>query len=379
MKKIAILTQPLIANYGGILQNYALQIILKKKGYHPTTVNRVANSQPKWRKLLSSIKNNTYNRFKGVNRRIFSTSEMDFITQNTKKFINKNISVSENIDSTHLLKKHFENTNYETVIVGSDQTWRPKMSADIYNYFLDFLEDNDSINKIAYASSFGTNEWEFNSVQTERSKELIQKFSKVSVRETSGIKLCNTFLNKEVIQVLDPTMLLHKEDYIDLFKNENLHNNKGIFTYILDKNSQKQNVIHEVESFYKLRCFTNQPQKEFFTDLSQNLGDYVYPKIESWLKSFHDADFVVTDSFHGTVFSIIFNKPFLVLLNEERGASRFHSLLSQLGLEERLITDYNEFSKDVLSKKIDFENVNKMVESLREISLDFLSNSIEKK
>ena len=69
----------------------------------------------------------------------------------------------------------------------------------------------------------------------------------------------------------------------------------------------------------------------------------------------------------------------MVLLNEERGASRFHSLLSQLGLEERLITDYNEFSKDVLSKKIDFENVNKMVESLREISLDFLSNSIEKK
>lgn len=376
MKKIAILTQPLIANYGGILQNFALQKALLKLGHKPVTVNRVANPKGKLRDVLSKLKNATYNKFKGTERQIFSPSDLNFIRQNATNFIKNNIEVTKDINSAIALKKHFEKEKYETVIVGSDQTWRPRMSADIYNYFLDFLTENKEINKTAYASSFGTDKWEFSEEETIKCKDLIQQFSSVSVREKSGVNLCKEYLNKKAIHVLDPTLLLTKDDYVEVFKNEKLKSNKGIFTYVLDKDIKKQNIINEVKQFFQLETYRNQPKKEFFTDKSDNLEDFVYPKIESWIKSFDDADFVVTDSFHGTVFSIIFNKPFLVLVNKERGASRFYSLLNQLGLEERLIVNFDDFSEEILKQKIDYTKVNSQIEKLRKNSLDYLESSI---
>ena len=377
MKKIAILTQPLIANYGGILQNFALQFKLKQLGYDPITVNRIGNRQSSFRLFLSWLKNATYYKIKGINRRIFSVEEMNFITNNAKQFVKNNIHVSDDINSTLGLKKYFLQNTFDTVIIGSDQTWRPSMSADIYNYFLDFLDNEFPINKIAFSSSFGTDDWEFDEQQTALCKHLIQQFSNVSVREKSGIQLCNDYLGKQVVCTLDPTLLLKKEDYIPLFIDDVQSQRKGLFTYVLDQSEYKSKIIKEVSDTLYLPIYNNQPAKDFYKDRSNDINDFVYPKIENWIKSFYEADFVITDSFHGTVFSILFNKPFLVLMNKERGAARFYSLLNALGLENRLITEINPYSDEILKSKIDFETINNKLDLLRKESILYLKNSIE--
>lgn len=107
----------------------------------------------------------------------------------------------------------------------------------------------------------------------------------------------------------------------------------------------------------------------------KNLKSYVYPLVEGWIKSFSDADLIVTDSFHGTVFSIIFNKPFISIINKERGAARSYSLLSKLNLIDRIISDYESLKLNSMSD-IDYQNVNIMLEKYRLNSYNFLLSSL---
>ena len=191
------MTQPLGHNYGGILQNYALTRVLEQKGGNVTTIDRVRTSQPKHLKALSFVKNQTYNRVKGYYYYAPSANDLKFIYAENYNFIDNYLNLSQKIDNSKELKNYFINENFDAAIVGSDQTWRPKYSPCITNYFLDFLSDNSQIQKFAYASSFGTSEWEFDEKQTKQCKELIAKFDAISVRESAGIQLCRKYLGTE--------------------------------------------------------------------------------------------------------------------------------------------------------------------------------------
>ncbi|UYW02032.1 polysaccharide pyruvyl transferase family protein [Flavobacterium agricola] len=375
--KIAILTQPIGKNYGGMIQNYALQYILKEKGFKVETLARDKKNSS-LRKVLSIIKNKTYNLALNKQVRKFSDEELNYILDSNFKFLNEHINISKNLFSTQDLKKYFEQNKFSHVIIGSDQTWRPMYSPDIYNYFLDFLVDNPQVNKLAYASSFGTDKWEYSSKDAEICKKLIKQFNNISVREDSGVDLCKRYLDADAKLVLDPTLLLDKEVYINLFQHENT-TKSGLYNYVLDKNEIKQGFIKKISQHLNIEVFNCQPKADMYGKLNDySLDDYKFPTIQSWLKGFHDADFVVTDSFHGTVFSIIFNKPFLAITNVERGASRFTSLLKLFNLEHRLVTDINNFDFNLLNKAIDYKKVNEIKERLKQESLDFLLTSLKK-
>ena len=109
---------------------------------------------------------------------------------------------------------------------------------------------------------------------------------------------------------------------------------------------------------------------------NKDLNYYIYPPIENWIKSFTEADFIVTASFHGTVFSIIFNKPFISIVNKERGASRFESLLKQLDLMNRMVNVGSEISDDLIYDKIDYELVNKKLIDLKRKSINYLNEAL---
>lgn len=375
-KKIAILTQPLGHNYGGIIQNYALQKVLIDMGYEVETIAREYTLRSKRKKLLSKIKNETYNRLRGKYRKVFSAQEIEYITSSMTRFISENILLSEKIYSTEELKNYIKRNGYEVIIVGSDQTWRPKYSPNIYNYYLDFLEYNSKIIKIAYASSFGTDKWEYSEEQSDNCKRLIKSFDAVSVREQSGVNMCKNYFDLIAEWVADPTLLLSISDYKKMFKKTSLKQNR-LFNYVLDKEKQKQDFIREVANILNIETYTNQPTRSL-DDVCDydNIENYIYPSIEDWVQSFYDAKFVITDSFHGTVFSIIFNKPFLAVVNEARGASRFYSLLEYLGLEDRLITDVSDFNYNLLNQEINYNEVNDKLKIFREKSLQFLKDSI---
>ncbi|OIN07238.1 polysaccharide pyruvyl transferase family protein [Oceanisphaera psychrotolerans] len=324
--KIAIMTQPLGKNYGGIMQAWALQHVLKRMGHEVVTINR----QPNQPSIAHKAARLAYRAgMKAIGKRkapINFEKRLPYILQNTQSFIDQHITMSEPLYSTQQLREHFDRENYDAVIVGSDQVWRPKYSPCIENFFLDFLEDK-KIKRIAYAASFGVDEWEFTEEQTQRCAALAKQFDAISVREDSGVELCRKHLGVEATHVLDPTLLLDKADYEQLIGAERLNEKpSGVYTYFLDKTPEKfalaQQVSQELgESIYSCRA-----RKSIGEDASE-ITDYIMPNIKDWLAGFANAKFVLTDSFHGMVFSILFQKPFRVINNTGRGTARFISLL----------------------------------------------------
>lgn len=338
--KIAIMTQPLGKNYGGIMQAYALQKVLKDMGHQVVTVDYNSKSPSflygKVRLAYRLAKKVTGRRKAPINLE----NHIYQLTEGNRKFIDKHIAQTEYIDNDKNLKKHFKKNRYDAVIVGSDQTWRPKYSPNIYNFYLQFLKGKKNIKRIAYASSFGVDDWEYSVEETKKCAKLAKSFDAISVREQSGIDLCKKHLGVESEFTLDPTLLLEKQDYLGLIGDRyNNGKSQGVYTYFLDKSEDKLAAAHYIADELSTHTYNCQA-KHSFSDLSSgNLQDYRMPDLQDWLAGFTNAEFVLTDSFHGMVFSIIFEKPFLVIVNKERGAARFESLLSKVSGLEHLIYD----------------------------------------
>lgn len=376
--KIAILTQPLRTNYGGIMQAYALQKVLNDMGHEVTTINRQSDKRNIVVRALLRLKPIIYKLLdKNIYRRL-TPKEQEYVFEGMISFLDKYINRSQPIDSNKKLINHFRKEAYDMVVVGSDQVWRPSYSANIYNYFLDFKTSVGSeLKAISYAASFGVDKWEFNSLQTKKCRNLIDGFSGVSVRENDAINLCKENLGVKAEVVLDPTMLLDRTVYMELCGGSGSSGGKGVLTYILDQNASKSKLIKDISSNLSLPVFSCQPERSLSDGRGKTLSEYKYPSVEAWLKSFIDADYIITDSFHGCVFSLIFNKPFLAIANPQRGISRFTSLLNNLGLIDRLILLDDIDFKVKMSNKIDWNHVNNRLRDEKENSLNFLKNSFD--
>lgn len=372
--KIGILTLPLNTNYGGILQAYALQTILKRMGCEVNVIEK------KKRPLSLSIQEKPICYGKRIVKNLIGRKcpvfyeqkfnrEQPIIQKNTDKFIHKYIHLI-----TYNNFSDIKESEYDAIIVGSDQIWRPKYFRidKIENAYLKFAEDWN-IKRIAYAASFGTDQWEYTKKQTEECGRLLKKFDVVSVRETSGVDLCRNKFGVEAQHVLDPTMLLTKEDYIKLFEADNTPKSKGnLLCYILDETEEKKTLIKRIADEKGLMPFN---VKSRSNDINSPISDRILPPIEQWLRGFYDAEFVVTDSFHACVFSIIFNKPFIAYGNARRGMSRFTSLLDLFGLKDCLITNISEYNNYSFDFNV-WQNVNDILYRYKTIALDFIKSNL---
>ena len=204
--------------------------------------------------------------------------------------------------------------------------------------------------------------------QTEACARLVRSFQAVSVREDSGVTLCREHFGVQAVHVLDPTMLLCREDYMTLFESASIQTSSGnLLCYILDETPAKTVIINNVAMECGLVPFSVKSKSEAIT---APLVDRIQPPVEQWLRGFYDARLVITDSFHACVFSILFQKPFIVIGNANRGMSRFTSLLNMFGLKDRLVTaETFFFKKKQLSDGIDTEETLRL---LRENAADFL-------
>ena len=366
--RIGILTLPLHTNYGGILQAYALQTVLERLGHEVKVINRNINYElPLW-KIPFVYSKRIIKNILGYKTPLFYEQklikEQPIIRQNTDRFIRQYIHTL-NVDNYTDLREE----DFDAIVVGSDQVWRPKYFGKIEDAYLQFAK-GWNIKRIAYAASFGTDEWEYSLLQTRCCRSLAKKFDAVSVREDSGVDLCQKYLDIQASHVLDPTMLLTKEDYIKNFNLEKYPKNHGnLFCYILDSSPPKNDLINSLSMLYGLKPF-NCITKIDSTDLRTILP--IQPSVELWLKGFYDAEFVITDSFHGTVFSIIFNKPFIAIANKERGLSRFTSVLKLLGLEDRLIFFNDNIPLSLNKKNIDYETVNSKIKKNKEKIIQYV-------
>lgn len=375
MKKVAILTQPLHTNFGGTLQAYALQNVLLGIGCEVETINYRNAESSNFRKLLSFIKN--YLKKQRENYPFFQGEQL-VRKKNHSEFIKNYISLSIEINDSEKLYNYIKSNNFNNVIVGSDQVWRKNYSPNINDFFFEFITADNEICKITYAASLGLNYWEYSTKETENFKKLVCNINNISVRENSAIDLCKKHLNVDVKLVLDPTLLLTKEDYIRNFNLKKIEDKNGIFKYILDSNACSEVILTYIADRLDKKIFSEQPKKIMREGLFLfDIENYVYPSIEAWLNAFYNADYIVTDSFHGSVFSIIFNKPFIAIVNKDRGASRFESLFNLLGIEDRLLYDDTHINEKLLCLDMDYTEINQKLKNLRVDSLKWLNESLK--
>lgn len=375
--KIAIMTQPLGKNYGGIMQAYALQKVLKDMGHSPITIDYQTKERgfiyKKFRLAYRLAKKATGKRQAPINLE----SKIGYLTKHNQEFINANIVQSKYINESKKLKKHFKKNSYDAVIVGSDQTWRPKYSPNIYDFYLDFISKDKGIKRIAYASSFGVDDWEYSVEETKKCSKLAKLFDAISVREQSGVDLCKEYLGVDSELVLDPTLLLEKEDYLaligDRYKSDK---SEGVFTYFLDKTEDKKKAAEYIANELSSRVYSCQAKHSLGDLKSNKLEDYKMPAVQDWLASFANAEFILTDSFHGMVFSIVFEKPFLVIVNKERGAARFESLLEKIDLKERIVYDLADICNFKVNNQIDYNKISSKMNNLIDLSYKFIDKSL---
>lgn len=338
--KVGIYTQPLRLNYGGILQAWALQTTLLRKGFDAVTLATEPGLRlPPWRKPFCYGKR-LLRKLSGQGGPIFFEEAWnrayEAASRNIRPFIEKHVRRRIFRDFSEISEKEFD-----VLLAGSDQIWRAlyhnKKANAIEHSFFDFAR-NWNVKRVAYAASFGTDEWEYTPEQTKECAELAQKFAAVSVREKSGIGLCRQHLGVEAIQVPDPTLLLNRTDYEALIEEaDDTHEPAGdLLCYVLDKSPQSSELIRLAAERGQFTPFEIPMWKDSLEECPPQ------PSVEQWLRNFRDAKAVVTDSFHACVFSVIFGKPFLVLGNPVRGMSRYESLLGELHLMDRLATTLEE-------------------------------------
>lgn len=372
--KIGILTLPLHTNYGGILQAYALFHVLEKMGHDVYLIDTRFKKDSKWKSLKKYIKNLVRNDTKSKTTAYLNKIKHQSYLTYTKPFIDKYlVKVTEPFDNPKTMGKKIGKYNFEAYVVGSDQIWNPKYFKNIEIAFFSFLNDKKVI-RISYAPSFGGDLWKYSAEKERICKDLVQKFKSVSVREDSGVLLCEKHLGIKASWVLDPTMLLSESDYTQIISTSGIKKNRGLFTYILDKNKDKTSIINSVANRFKLK-----PHELDFMEWDEPIPLEWSTKatVEDWIRNFYEAEFIVTDSFHGTVFSILFNKPFFSIINEDRGATRFQSLLKSFSLEDRMLSSFEDLKESILEKEINWKAVNQILDERRSLSSSFLSEGLK--
>lgn len=351
--KIAIVTQPLYANYGGILQNYALQQVLKKMGHEPVTLDYMP-SLPLWRYCLYAGKTFLCALIPSKRHPLKPYHHFLQRPEALKHFVDMHITHTKTIASYSA--RQLAMYGIEAIVVGSDQVWRYKYNNEIIDdKFLAFAK-GIGCRKIAYAASFGVDKWDYPDEVTARVKGLIKQFNAVSVRETSAAVLCRNNLGVEAPVVLDPSLLLTREDYLPFCASMQVSAGPYMASYVLDDDKRKQEMIN---------CFA----KEKGLSVKKMTVSDDGCSIEEWLSTIKNAEYVITDSFHGSVFSILFGKQFYTFDNKGRGADRFYTLFSALGLMSRLLDDSITSFPDGI---IDYTIVSTMLDPMREKSVEFL-------
>lgn len=365
--KVGIITRHAVANYGSILQAYATQRAIEKIGHQSEIINYIRKDEHGFRISSTMLKRNKTWNSNMVKRIIYLVLQTPIYASTfyafrrfARSFVKesaKEYSTSEDLAA---------NVDMDVYCTGSDQVWG-MIGNDEYdeNYFLSFVPEQKKC--IAYAASFGK-ETLSDELMTNLPR-LIGKYTHIGVRENSAKEIIE-HIGFESTQVLDPTLLLTKEDWESVIKGK--VNSEGyVLTYQLHEN---KNIEKYAEKFAKK---ANKKLIRISVSLlyAAKSGELAFmPSPEEFLELFKKADFVITDSFHATVFSIIFEKNFIDVLPLGTG-TRITSLLELLGLKDRVVSDFTDFS--LMYNQIDYTPVNQKLDFEREKSLRYLKYMIE--
>lgn len=334
-------------NYGGTLTYYALHQTIRNMGLSVLMISKV-----KWNENYRPNVNSIPYRFALKNYNI------------SKNYYKKDMGVLNN--------------HCKTFISGSDQLFNPTLwEYSGPEYFLDFADSERNI--ISYASSFGNGYDETND-HNEDMGYWLHRFNSLSVREDYGVEICENAFGIKATKVMDPVFLCGTSEYKKLIEKSALEKKEPyLLSFILDPNKgKKEGILYLANkmnvSYINMLNAINFDENERLLDLPNTKPGI---DIEDWLFYYKNADFIITDSFHGTCFAIIFRKQFISIANKQRGEKRFISLLNELGLMDRLVMDVADINtKEDIFKEIDYDRVYEILTPKVQESMDWLKKAI---
>lgn len=373
-------------DYGGMLQAYATYRKLKELGYQPEAINidHLKNSINR-RKMIYFLKSISDYSIVKEKSEVIKKKLRRKLDRSLGKQLNKRDNAFEQFCRSHFKESiPYESwkslTNgchvYGAVLVGSDQLWLPSNIAGDY-YTLSFVPDN--VNKIAYATSFGVSE--IPDCQHQEAKRYLSRINYLSAREDSGKKIIQRFTGRDVPLVCDPTMLLTAKEWALDVQEDRLIKEKYIFCYFMGDNPWQRTFVCELKKHtgYKIVALLHLDQyiKSDETYADETPFDVSPADFINLVKY---AEYVCTDSFHGTVFSIIHRRTFFTFKRFSETATlstntRIYSLLKRFQLEERLVKPNDKVS-DLLQKSIDYDKVHQILNNFREKSTQYLLNAL---
>lgn len=366
--KVQVITRHAVSNYGSLLQAIATQKIIEKAGCECEIVDYQRYDEHYLRidkTLLASKEQWNCNAMKRVVYLALRQPESIIAGKKFAKMQKEYLHLSEKYTNEEELKKlHPKADIYMT---GSDQVWG-KLPNGHYDgsYFLDYVEDDGY--KVAFAASMGHSVK--NEAEEKKFKEWLKRYDKIAVREDSAKEYLET-IDVAADQVLDPTLIVEAQEWQKMAK----ISNKGKYVLVYQIHNDKRVGAYAQKVAEKL----NLPLIRVSASLHQisREGKLKYlPNISEFLGYIENAEFIVTDSFHGTAFSINFNKQFAEILPNTNTGSRNQSILRLTGLLERVVTDMNDFS--VLDSQIDYDSVNKILQNERTESVNKLKEILVK-
>jgi len=329
--KVGILTFHFTNDFGSVLIAYALQEAIKSMGYKPEIINYIGKK----------VQNNlSYTSFR-------------------EKFLN----LSSPIDDYDELCKI--QRNYKRIIVGSNQVWR---YFDQNVYMLKFASGTKNL--ISYAASFGKEK--YTSMDVAEAKKLLSRFSSISVREPAGQKICKEQFNLPALRVIDPTLLLNAEDYQKIIDGcNNVDIDKDYIGYSFSKSNKEPGtqIIKSISAYYKEQISVK--------NIQLNENDTADNTVGGWLNYIKNSSFIVTDSLHVTVFSVLYRKNFVCLSSSKNESSPIFSLLNSLGITSRIIQNSAELTPQLLETEINYDNVYKLLDKERQRAIDYLNSALK--
>lgn len=365
MKKIDIITFHSAHNYGAFLQVYALQKILNKDNIIEIINYRNDNIDNTY-KLINPESIKTI--VKSIAKNLMYPKRNFIRYKKFEKAIKEKLKLTKRYNSEQELKKDFPKA--DIYITGSDQVWNTGITKGLQDsYTLNF--GDMSTKRVSYAASIGK------SILTEKEKkefkEKLSTFERISVREEKAKELLAPLVNKPIEVVLDPTLLMDKQDWESEIKNLNKEKEEYILAYTVGADEEYYKIINELSEKTSLKVIHFETRNK---DIKNVLHTAYTSDPFEFMNLIKNAKYVVCTSFHATVFSIIFNKKFFVIPHRQTG-SRVTNLLRKLEIEDRICNNLEEFRNKDYNFETNWKEVEEKLDKEKVKSLNWLNNSIQ--
>lgn len=332
-KNVGILNWWWNSNRGAILTCYAIQEVVKELGFNPTVIKHIP----------------------------FDYYSREYKNSVSEHFAEKYLNLTEWCHSRIDMRK--QNDKFETFMVGSDQIWNHDLNYFLQDfYYLNFAQIDKNL--ISCAASFGKNFFTGNPIVSKMVEYYLKRFNHISVREEDGVELLKNKFDTDGTFILDPVFLIDKEKYSQIANEYATDEDNFIACYFIHPTQLKTEILNMLSDYFKIKIIDMR---------AKDVG------VEKWLYCIKNAKFIISDSFHASAFSVIFNKKFVTLYTAPKIDSRFDTLANITGLHKHFmhISDFSIKKIENLLYENSWEEIEAKLQPYKEFSLNWLKNALE--